>query len=102
MSLEILSVLSGSRALMVAVRGTSHRMAISPTKSFFFISATWIWPLGVSISTSADAAQDDVHGVARVALVAELLALGEVHALAGEGQQLQLGRLDLGRRSARP
>src|SRR5476651_1147687 len=53
MSLEIFSVVSVSRAFTVAVRGTSHRMAISPTKPFFCSSATRICPPGVSISTSA-------------------------------------------------
>ena len=81
---------------MVAVRGTSHRMAISPKKPFFFISATRDLPARRVDQHVGHAAQDDVHGVARIALVANLLAGGEVHALAGEGQQLQLGRLDLG------
>eukprot|EP01136_Pigoraptor_vietnamica_P020555 Opistho-1_new@69583 len=44
-----------------------------------------------------DAAQDHVHRVAGVALVADLLARREVHALAGEGQQFQFRLLDLGK-----
>ena len=41
------------RAVIVAVRGTSHRMAISPTKSFCFTVATVNGPAGVLITTSA-------------------------------------------------
>ena len=97
MSLEILSVSSDSRALMVAVRGTSHRIAISPTKPFFFISATRdLAALVVVDQHVGDTAQDDVHGIALVALVEQLLAGIERHPLAGEGDQLELGRLHLG------
>src|SRR4051812_41621277 len=53
MSLLILSVSSDSLALMVALRGASHRIAVSPKKPFFLSWATRSWPVGVSINTSA-------------------------------------------------
>ena len=52
-SLEIFSVSSLVVAVTVAVRGTSQRMAISPTKSFLPMVATVIGPPGVSMITSA-------------------------------------------------
>ena len=42
------------------------------------------------------AAQDYVHGIPQVALVTDFLTSGEIQPLAGERQELQLGRLDLG------
>src|SRR6185503_8189629 len=53
MSLEILSVSSDWLVLMVALRGASHRIAVSPKKPFFSSWATRSCPFGVSISTSA-------------------------------------------------
>ena len=52
-SLEIIKVVRSLVACTVAVRGTSHRIAISPTKSFLPICATTIGPSAVSTITSA-------------------------------------------------
>ncbi len=95
MSLVILSVASGSLALIVAVRGTSHRMAISPKKLLRFISATRDLAARRIDQHVGSPAQDDIHRVARITLVTDFLADGEIHPLAGEGQKFQSRLLDL-------
>ena len=52
-SLEIIRVTTSPLARTVAVRGTSHRIAVSPRKSFFLKVATVTGPLAVATMTSA-------------------------------------------------
>ena len=90
------SVARSVAATTVAVRGTSHRIAISPMMSFL--------PQARDLDRAArrvdhdvgDALEDDVGRVADVALMEQLVPGHELEPLAGERQELELGRLDLG------
>ncbi len=55
-SLEMRSVVTSLEARTVAVRGTSHRMAISPMMSFLPTEATVSGPSGVWTMISAEPA----------------------------------------------
>ncbi len=92
----ILSVTSGSVAWMVAVRGTSHRMPISPTKASRPTSATFKGAVRRIDQHVRRTGQHDIGGVGLVALVEQRLPRLVLRALRSKGQQLQLRRLDLG------
>ena len=94
-SLDTRSATSGVVASTVAVRGTSHRIAISPTMSLRPTVATVVGPLIGLHDHVGGALQHDVGGVARLALPADRLARPELDMLAGEGEQLEPRRLDL-------
>ena len=87
-------------ARTVAVRDTSHRMAISPTIEFGSTSATLIWPLVGIDQHIGFAGKDDIGGVAVIALLEQHLAGAVGHPVGGERQQLQLRRLDAGEQAA--
>ena len=95
-SLDTRSATSGVVASTVAVRGTSHRIAISPTMSLRpIVRHRHRAALGLHDDVGG-ALEHDVGGIAGVALAADRLAGRELDMLAGERQELQPGRLDLG------
>ena len=67
-------------AVTVAVRGTSHRIAISPMMSFLPTVATLTAPLGRVDQHVGLAVEDDVGGVAEIALAEQLVAVHELAA----------------------
>ncbi len=92
----IFSVVKDSVAWIVAVRGTSHRMPISPTKASRPTSATFSGPFGVSHQHVGLAAQHDIGGIGLVALMEQGLARHVCRALCREGEEFQLRGFDLG------
>ena len=91
-----MSVSSDSLALMVALRGASQQDGGFAEEAVLLQLGDADLALVRVDQHVGHAAQDHVHGVAEIALMADLLAGTERHALAGEGQQLELGRLHLG------
>ncbi len=73
-SLEMRRATRRSLARTVALRGTLHRIPISPTISLAPSVARITGPAGVSAMTSASPVDDQIGGVGGVALRAQQLA----------------------------
>ena len=82
--------------MTVAVRGMSHRMAISPTKSPSFSVATGMLPASVVDADLGLAVQDHIGGIAAVAHAEQHLPVMVGHRVGGVGEQLQLAGVDAG------
>ena len=95
-SLEIARVVSSFAARTVAVRGTSIRMAISAHQVVLGQGRYLERAAGRIDQDLGPALDDDERLVADIALVEQLLAAVEGQPLAGKGEQLVLGGLDLG------